>query len=552
MTRLVASRYRLGEPLGTGGMGRVWLARDEMLRRDVAIKELVLPHGLSTEERAELRLRTLREARAAARLSHPNVIQIYDVIQSEDEPWIVMEYVRSRSLYEVVRRDGPLSPKAAAEVALAILAALVAAHRAGVLHRDVKPGNVLLADDGRVVLTDFGLAAFESGEGSVTRPGLVLGSPQYVAPERARDGVSTPEADLWSLGATLYAAVEGHAPYARTTAMATLTALATEQLEPPHRAGPLRPVLDGLLRKNPRTRMTAPEAEKLLRRVVAGDGRARRRVPRARRPESASGAKTVELAGAAAVVEAASGGTTLVGSGLRRTRRWLIVAAVAAVVLGFPTVVLLANIRLDDRRAPAAGPASGAWQPASQPAGGGVGGTGAGPGAPDCPPVASSPVPRPTSTRTRAFAPLAGWVWYDDPAGFSILVPGTWAYARAGSLVCFLEPGGGRVLAVDLLGQAVTSPSAYWSERERLVRASGRPNNYQLVDLRRVDYRLGGAEWEYAFDGTDGSRMHAVARAFLVAPGQAYAIYWVTSEFDWPLNLENYRFVAPSFTPLPR
>jgi serine/threonine protein kinase len=271
---LIAERYRLIESLGAGGMGRVWLARDEMLRRDVAIKEVIPPEGLTPEEREELRLRTLREARAAARLNDANVVRIYDVVQSEQAPWIVMEYVPSRSLHQVITDDGPLPPERAAQIGLAVLNALKAAHAAGVLHRDVKPGNVLLADTGRVVLTDFGLAVFEGGDGAVTRPGLILGSPQYISPERAREGISGPESDLWSLGATLYAAVEGRSPYARSTTYATLTALATEDPDPATRAGVLKPVLTALLRKDPRARAGVAETERLLQRAASGEGRA--------------------------------------------------------------------------------------------------------------------------------------------------------------------------------------------------------------------------------------------------------------------------------------
>ena len=160
---LIAERYRLIRPIGTGGMGRVWLARDEILHREVAIKEVIPPQGLTDAEREELHQRTLREARAAARLNHPNVVQIYDVINAEHRPWIVMEYLKARSLFQLVRTGGPLSPERTAEIGLAVLAALTAAHAAGVLHRDVKPSNVLIADDGRVVLSDFGLATMEGG-----------------------------------------------------------------------------------------------------------------------------------------------------------------------------------------------------------------------------------------------------------------------------------------------------------------------------------------------------------------------------------------------------
>jgi eukaryotic-like serine/threonine-protein kinase len=266
---LLAERYRLVRSLGQGGMGRVWLARDEVLHRDVAIKEVVPPAGLTAEERNEMRLRTMREARAAARLNHPSVVRVYDVVQTDMHPWIVMEYVPARSLHEIVNEDGTLPPNQVAQIGLQVLGALRAAHRAGVLHRDVKPSNVLLADNGRVVLTDFGLATMP-GEATVTRPGMVLGSPAYIAPERAREGHAGPESDLWSLGATLYAAVEGNSPYQRSSAIATLTALVTEEPPPAKHAGPLRQVLSGLLRKDPTARIDAEHAERLLRRAAGG------------------------------------------------------------------------------------------------------------------------------------------------------------------------------------------------------------------------------------------------------------------------------------------
>ncbi|MFI7491359.1 protein kinase [Micromonospora echinaurantiaca] len=272
LPQLVADRYRLISPLGQGGMGRVWKARDEVLHRDVAIKELVPPPSLTDDERREMRERSLREARAIARLNHINVVRIFDVLRTDGDPWIVMEYVPSKSLQDTLAEDGPVPPARAVEIGLGVLGALKAAHKAGVMHRDVKPGNVLLGNDGRVVLTDFGLATIP-GDPNVTRTGMVLGSPAYIAPERARDGTAGPEADLWSLGATLYAAVEGKSPYARPSAIATLAALATEPLPPPKNAGPLKPVLNGLLRKDPNDRITAEVAERLLRR--AGGKRSR-------------------------------------------------------------------------------------------------------------------------------------------------------------------------------------------------------------------------------------------------------------------------------------
>ncbi|WP_432990790.1 serine/threonine protein kinase [Dactylosporangium sp. CA-233914] len=265
---LVANRYRLLQPCGVGGMGRVWRARDEALHRDVAVKQIILQPELLDSPRDVAMERTLREARAAARLSHPNVVRVYDVFAAEGHPWLVMEYVPSRSLDQVIRADGPLGPTRVAEIGLAVLDALEAAHRAGVEHRDIKPANVLLAESGRIVLTDFGIARVE-GEGHLTRTGLVLGSPEFIAPERARGVVAGPASDLWSLGATLYAAVEGRSPFGRGSAMETLSALASEEAEPPQRAGAMAPVLRALLCKDLRMRAGFVETAELLRAAAA-------------------------------------------------------------------------------------------------------------------------------------------------------------------------------------------------------------------------------------------------------------------------------------------
>lgn len=257
------ARYRLMGALGEGGMGRVWRARDELLGRDVAVKEIT-PEGLSRSELGDLRARAIREARAIAQINHPNVVRIFDVVEEDGAPWIIMELVASRSLFEVLTDDGPMSPQRAAEVGLDVLAALRAAHKVGILHRDVKPANVLLASDGRVVLTDFGLATLV-GDATMTRTGIVIGSPAYLAPERGADEPADAKSDLWSLGAVLFTAVEGRPPYVRSSPMATLVALMVEPPPVSQNAGPLRPVLDALLRKDPAERADADEAERLLR-----------------------------------------------------------------------------------------------------------------------------------------------------------------------------------------------------------------------------------------------------------------------------------------------
>nr|WP_206506426.1 serine/threonine-protein kinase [Streptomyces chrestomyceticus] len=261
--RLLAGRYRLAEVLGRGGMGTVWRARDEVLGRTVAVKELRFPGGVEEDEKRRLITRTLREAKAIARIRNNGAVTVFDVVDEDDRPWIVMELVEGRSLAEVVRDDGPLTPRRAAEVGLAVLDVLNAAHREGILHRDVKPSNVLMSDDGRVVLTDFGIAQVE-GDPSVTSTGMLVGAPSYISPERARGQKPGPPADLWSLGGLLYACVEGVPPYDKGSAIATLTAVMTEPLEPPKSAGVLEEVIYGLLVKDPAERLDDRAARALL------------------------------------------------------------------------------------------------------------------------------------------------------------------------------------------------------------------------------------------------------------------------------------------------
>src|SRR5689334_3120449 len=265
--RLLAGRYRLGDVLGRGGMGTVWRAEDETLGRTVAVKELRFPSAIDEDEKRRLITRTLREAKAIARIRNNGAVTVFDVVDEDNRPWIVMELIGGKSLAEVIREDGLLTPRRAAEVGLAILDVLQAAHREGILHRDVKPSNVLIDHDGRVVLTDFGIAQVE-GDPSITSTGMLVGAPSYISPERARGHKPGPAADLWSLGGLLYASVEGVPPYDKGSAIATLTAVMTEQLEEPKNAGPLRDVIYGLLTKDPAQRLDDARARAMLNAVI--------------------------------------------------------------------------------------------------------------------------------------------------------------------------------------------------------------------------------------------------------------------------------------------
>ncbi|MEV0345896.1 serine/threonine-protein kinase [Nonomuraea sp. NPDC050680] len=269
--RLLAGRYRLLSQLGQGGMGTVWQATDELLRQEVAVKEVRLPSDLDEASRAELTERTLREARAAATLrSHPSIVTVHDVVLDDDRPWIVMELVRGRSLDRVVRDDGPLPPHRVADIGLRMLDALAAAHASGILHRDVKPANVMLTDDGRVLLTDFGIATV-AGDTGLTQTGMLTGSPGYIAPERLRGEADGPLADLWSLGATLFTAVEGGPPFARLNEAAVLAAVLMQEPAPFRLAGPLAPVLTAILDKDPEHRCPPDEVASWLEAISRGD-----------------------------------------------------------------------------------------------------------------------------------------------------------------------------------------------------------------------------------------------------------------------------------------
>ncbi|MEV0646824.1 protein kinase [Phytomonospora sp. NPDC050363] len=267
----IAGRYELRAPIGDGGMGAVWRAHDGLLQRDVAVKEVLLPPELPAAERDTLVERTLREARAAAALSHASVIRVFDVITEGGRPWIIMELLQARSLADILKEDGPMPPRVVAKIGLSMLGALEAAHAAGILHRDVKPGNVLISSDGRCVLSDFGVARTNQPS-NLTTPGMVLGSAHYIAPERATGGQIGPASDLFSLGVTLYAAVEGRPPFDRANALATMQAVVHDPPESPRRAGPLMAILGGLLDKDPHRRWTVEQTRAAIQQLLGGAG----------------------------------------------------------------------------------------------------------------------------------------------------------------------------------------------------------------------------------------------------------------------------------------
>ncbi|WP_433368756.1 protein kinase domain-containing protein [Actinoplanes sp. CA-142083] len=541
---LIAGRYCLLEPVGSGGMGRVWLARDEMLDRDVAVKEFVPPDWMTDDEKTRLRDRTLREARSAGRLNHPHVVRVYDVVHAEGLPWIVMEYVPSRSLHQVINEDGPYSPVAAARIGLAVLDALSAAHRAGVLHRDVKPHNVLIGLDGRVVLTDFGLATFVD-DGSVTGPGLVVGSPQYVSPERARDGASTVESDMWSLGATLYAAVEGRSPYARETAMSTLMSLATEPPDPPERAGLLGPVLLGLLRHDPEARLTASEVERRLRMVVAaapGGGN----VPsprRARVTASAAAPVSVRTLPPPRVAEApvspapAVPASSSLPASRSRPLALLIAVGLAGLVLIGAGGFLLS--RADDM--PVAGPSPSAAAPSFVT-------VGFSPAACSAPAPSSAPrLPQKGSALgVNGWRLLPGWSYFTDGSGFHIPVPDGWTYTKSGTMYCFRDTQGDRVLSLDTGRNPIGDPvKACRTEASRLVAAGALPG-YHEISIEKRPLLNKAADWEYQYRGPDGAALHAQTRWFTNS-GRGFALSWATREIDWSGDLAKINMILSTF-----
>jgi serine/threonine protein kinase len=537
---LVGGRYRLREIVGIGGMGRVWLAEDELLGRAVAVKEML---GLDNQAR------TVREARAAARLDHPGVVKVFDVVWRDGRAWIVMEYVRSRSLHVAIQSDGPLSHRSAARIGLRVLAALRAAHTAGVLHLDVKPHNVLLGDDGRVVLGDFGLAVTRGGDGG-PEPEL-MGSPYYVAPERITPGGRpSPATDLWSLGATLFAATEGQPPFLRASTEESLRAVLRESPSPSRFPGPLTPVLLDLLVKDRDGRPNPVDLERQLRRVAEDVVRpARGSAPVRRAPSSLPPASTSLPAPASTSLPApastslpapassslpAPASSSLPGparSSRSRRRVYLVAGAVVALVGASGAAILL-----DGQRSPA--------EPASRPSQAMT--TLVAP----APPIAGSACG--TGTETGPIAPAklripaglpSGWVWFRDPTGFTLALPAGWKRSMSGTAVCFQNPGGDAAFTVDSAALVTRKPLDYFQSQEKAAPLPG----YKRISMDVLLLRRGGADWEYTWRPDSDSVQHVRRVLLAVTDQRSYLLKWATSDRDWARDVRLQRQLVTLF-----
>ena len=500
--RLLSGRYRLRAVVGRGGMGVVWEARDELLNRDVAVKELIWPPHLTEAEQRTACSRTVREAQMAGRLAHPNVVRIYDIVEEDGHPWIIMELFPYQSLHDLVREEGPLTPARAARVGLSVLAALRAAHAAGVLHRDVKPANILIGPDGRVVLTDFGIARAADSP-TLTASGALVGSPSYIAPERARGGRSIAAGDLWGLGVSLYAAVEGHPPFERNAPLATLTAVVVDEPEEAVHAGPLWPVISGLLRKDPGERLDVAQAEQLLREVAGRDEAATASDP----------AVPAEPAAAA------------------RRPRWPRGPAIglAALVVVAAAVTALALALTSSPGHPAGSPGVSSRSASSSPSGSPA-------GSPNGGSAGHGPLP-------------AGYYRFTNSTGFSIGVPNDWQISHVGHYVYVTDPSNsGIFLLIDQSDTPNPNPLANW-EQQAANRASTYPD-YHLIRLESVSYPQAekAADWEFTYV-RDGIPVHILNRNVLANAQHAYALYWSTPESDWNADYHYFQAFADTFRP---
>lgn len=568
----VAGRYHLLEPIGRGGMGVVWRAHDELLDRTVAVKE-VLHQPMSEEERTAFNRRTIREARAAGRISHPNVVVVHDVIEEDGRPWIVMQLVEARSLGEVLREHGPLIPERVAAIGLQILDALRTAHTAGVLHRDVKPENVLLRGNGQIVLTDFGIATMPE-EVALTMTGGIVGTPAFLPPERLNGHPATPESDLWSLGATLYAAVEGRSPFDRSSPIATMAAVLHNEPDSPRLAGALNRVIEGLLRKDPAQRIDAVETAELLAAAAAGsavqvgpsvqgsrgvgggtdpkivhhnesvfDPRSldpRSFDPRSQVPRSAvltppPGSEqfappppTIPPWGQAQAAPPPSwhASATLAKPARRPLRKGVALFVLTPVLL---VVALLVGSYVYP----------GLWAGFSE-----------SPSDVDSEAYdATLPTASPSASPSRSGALPRGWTTHRDELGFSIALPPGWEpYGREASRVRFGVAGSATYLMIDLTRWTDTDqdPMLHMQQLEQNPKARAAFPGYRLIGLYSRTYRGGpAADWEFTWQAQSG-KVHVLDRA-LTTNGKDFAIYWQTADTQWNKRLSYFKAFTTTF-----
>ncbi|MEU3347412.1 protein kinase [Streptomyces sp. NPDC006700] len=538
---LLSGRYRLADAIGSGGMGRVWRAHDEVLHRAVAIKELTAALYVAESDQEVLLARTRAEARAAARINHSAVVTVHDVLEHDGRPWIVMELVEGRSLADALKERDRMDPAEAARIGLWVLRALRAAHAAGVLHRDVKPGNVLLGEDGRVLLTDFGIAQIE-GDTTITRTGEVVGSVDYLAPERVRGHDPGPASDLWALGATLYTAVEGLSPFRRTSPLSTMQAVVDEEPREPRHAGPLAPVITALLRKDPADRPQAEQAEQML--AEAAEGR-RPSSAQAYVPTQAAGLHPETAAPADAYPASASWpqattpypapaqavtGPVPQHAPVRmpRRRRTLILVVALAALVGGGSALMLQKWDQDRRQVPETSQST---------------------------PPPETTTPSPTTDASGGLPD--GWVRVRDPYGFSLAVPDeSWQrqeFDAATHQVDYTPDGGRHFIRVAMED---TPDFATGHEHQLdLEQQLQRLVDYRRVTLEANTYRdRPGSLWEYSWtalakDTPFPGPRHAIEETYFSRDGVEYAIYMSAPEEDWPRTREQFKTVLQSWQP---
>ncbi|MFD3455768.1 protein kinase [Streptomyces sp. NPDC058691] len=470
---LVAGRYRITGRLGRGGTGTVWRAEDRLLGRQVAVKEL---HAEGDRERA------LREARTVAQIRHPHVIVLYDVVEEDGRPWIVMELVDGRSLADVLAQDGPVAPREAARIGAAVTGALRAAHAAGVLHRDIKPGNVLIErGTGRVVLTDFGIARVD-GATTLTGSGDFVGSPEYTAPERMSGQSAGPASDLWSLGVLLCAAVLGRSPFRRDSLGEVLHAVVFEEIRPPERTGPLLPVVEALLQREPERRPDAETTEARLR-AYAESGE-----PPAAQPQDA-----------------------VPQTGRRRRRALLPVAAVSVALLAAAGVA--AATLLPQERTGAQGAAPRSAPPASS-----AGTPRAVPGDPAASTAPAGSVPA---------VPPAGFHQVADPAGFSLAVPDGFHRSDEPPRVYYYSAGKEFRLGIRTQTPGAQGPEAVMRAQDAAGPAAYSGYRDGFVTPTTQDGHP-AALWEFTWDGFSAGEPRRTFDLCWEQGGRLYDV-WVSS-----------------------